>query len=332
MYRTSWIAQTRTFDYARIAAGALAAFALGAAIGCGGEKTTRTDSVSTTPVVGPTKTGTVTQIDSSGSVDQSSYVTVSFKDAEKAYSEKRYADAEQLFTGYVTERPDNPWGQYMLGLSSWKAGNLEGAKTAFVHSIELDPKHVKSHINLSRVLLEQKQPKDALKYVTAARKLDSTSAEVYRLLGRVRTEMNQPEEALAAYRVALSIDPKDVWSMNNMGLILVQQDRNEEALGPLARAVQLDSMVAVFQNNLGIALERTGHNVLAAESYRKALFADPKYVKASLSLPRVDQRSDDPSVMPIDLVAVAEGFDREIRGVVAKVQVQKPDSVRPPER
>jgi predicted Zn-dependent protease len=328
MYRTSWIAQTRSFDYARIAAGALAAFALGAAIGCGGEKSTRTDSVSTTPVVGPTKTGTV--IDSSGSTEPTSNVVVSFKDAEKAYNEKRYADAEQLFTGYVTEKPDNPWGQYMLGLSSWKTGNLDGAKTAFERSLELDPKHVKSHINLSRVLLEQKQPKEALKFVTAARKLDSTSAEVYRLLGRVRTEMNQPDEALAAYRVALSIDPKDVWSMNNMGLILIQQDRNEEALGPLARAVQLDSMVAVFQNNLGIALERTGHNVLAAESYRKALFADPKYVKASLSLPRVDQRSDDPSVMPVELAVVAEAFDREIRGVV--VQVQKPDSVRPPER
>jgi predicted Zn-dependent protease len=328
MNRTSWIAQNRSFDYVRIAAGALAAFALGASIACGGEKTKETDTVSTAPVVGPTKTGTVVKTDSSGNVEQPS---VSFTDAEKAYNEKRYADAEQLFTGYLTEKPDNPWGQYMLGLSSWKAGNLEGARVAFERSIELDRKHVKSHLNLSRVLLEQKQGKEALKYVTVAKKLDSTSAEVYRLLGRVRSEMNQPDEALAAYKVALSIDPKDTWSMNNMGLILIQQDRNDEALGPLARAVQLDSMVAVFQNNLGIALERTGHFVLAAEAYRTALIADPKYVKASLSLPRVDQRSDDPSVMPIELVVVAEAFDREIRGTVAKVE-QKPDSVRPPER
>jgi Flp pilus assembly protein TadD len=107
----------------------------------------------------------------------------------------------------------------------------------------------------------------------------------------------------------------DVWSMNNVGLIMIQQGKNEEALGPLARAVQLDSTVAVFQNNLGIALEHTGRFALATEAYKKALAIDGGYTKAKLSLGRVEGRKEDLSLAPVELVTLAESFDREIRGV-----------------
>jgi len=136
------------------------------------------------------------------------------------------------------------------------------------------------------------------------------------MMRRVRTELQQPNEAVESYRVALSLDPTDVWSMNNMALVLIHQGHYAEALAPLARAVQLDSSVAVFHNYLGIALERTGHYTMAAQSYRTALSVDSTYKKASLSLARVEQRVDDPSVSPIDLANLAETFDRDIRGSV----------------
>jgi len=240
---------------------------------------------------------------------------VSISDGEKAYQEKRYDDAVAIFSTYVEQHPKNPWGQYMLGLSSWKNGNLEGAETAFVSANELDPKHVKTLLNLTRVHLDQGRPKDALGRVNAALALDSSSGEGYRLLGRVRAALNEPNEAIAAYRLALSHNPNDVWSMNNMGLLMIQQGRNEEALGPLARAVQIDSTVAVFQNNLGIALEHTGRFVMATEAYKSALAIDDGYTKAKLSLARVEGRKEDPTVTPVELTTLAESFDREIRGV-----------------
>src|SRR5262245_27665568 len=240
---------------------------------------------------------------------------VSISDGEKAYQEKRYDDAVAIFSTYVEQHPKNPWGQYMLGLSSWKSGNLDRAETAFVRANELDPKHVKTLLNLTRVHLDQGRPKDALGRVNAALVLDSSSGEGYRLLGRVRAALNEPNEAIAAYRLALSHNPTDVWSMNNMGLLMIQQGRNEEALGPLARAVQIDSTVAVFQNNLGIALEHTGRFVMATEAYRSALAIDDGYAKAKLSLGRVEGRKEDPTVTPVELATLAESFDREIRGV-----------------
>jgi Flp pilus assembly protein TadD len=240
---------------------------------------------------------------------------VSLSDAELAYKDKRYAEATKLFSTYADQNPSNPWGHYMLGLSAWKSGDLDLAETAFGHSLELDSKHVKSLHNLARVNLDQGRARDARDRLVEALEIDSSSGETYRLMGRVRSAMNQPNEAIAAYRVALAKDPTDVWSMNNMGLVMIQQGKNEEALGPLARAVQLDSTVAVFQNNLGIALEHTGRFVLATQAYKAAVAVDGSYTKAKLSLARVEGRLEDPAMVPVELVTLAQTFDREIRGV-----------------
>jgi predicted Zn-dependent protease len=305
MLRTARIA--RTAQLFTITSAALIA-------ACGGEikdvkevaKDTSTGTVTTSSAVAQPVTQPVTP-----AVSQA----VSLGEAESVYKERKYSDAAGLFATYTNQHPNNPWGHYMLGLSAWKAGDLDQAESALVRAHELDPKHVKTLLNLARVNLDQGKPKDALGRVKDAITLDSTSGEAYRLMGRVRAALNEPNEAIAAYRVALSHDAKDEWSMNNMGLLMIQQGKNEDALGPLARAVQLDSTIAVFQNNLGIALEHTGRFTLATQAYKNALAADAGYTKAKLSLPRVEGRKEDPSVTPVEIATLAESFDREIRGV-----------------
>ena len=282
---------------------------LSAVTACGDSKRTTRDAKPTaeTPVVVEPNTPTVP--DTSRTVS----TNVSYEEAESAFNGKRYREAAELFAAYVQRKPSNLWGHYMLGLSAWKAGDPERAKGAFEEALQLDPKHVKSLVNLSRVLLETGQPDEALTKITAALEIDSGSSDGYRVLGRVQTALGHTDEALDAYRKAIAIDPKDAWSMNNMGLILIHQGRYEEALKPLARATQLDSNEAVFQNNLGIALERTGHLSEAAEAYRLALQADSTYAKASVSLSRVDARASNASAGSIDLSSLAEEFASEVK-------------------
>jgi len=311
--RTAHITDDR-FATIRAMGFALAGVALIAtATACGSEikepKDVAPDSSGASTTVGTTDT-------SAGSVTPTvAMPPVSLSEAETEYQNKNYTEATKLFSTYADQHPNNPWGHYMLGLSAWKSGDLDLAENAFGQSLELDPKHVKTLLNLARVNLDQGRAKDARDHVAAALVLDSTSGEAYRLMGRVRSALNQPNEAIAAYRLALSHNPTDVWSMNNMGLIMIQQGKNEEALGPLARAVQLDSTVAVFQNNLGIALEHTGRFALATQAFKAAVSVDAGYTKAKLSLARVETRTDDPSLVPIELATVAQSFDREIRGV-----------------
>jgi Tfp pilus assembly protein PilF len=260
----------------------------------------------------------------------STYEDVTYEEAESTVTSRRYREATEMFAAYVTRRPQNPWGHYMLGLSAWKSGQLPRARESFERAIELDPSHVKSLLNLTRVLLELKEPREASGRVLAALEIDSTSAEAHRLMGRVQTALGESEAALDSYRAALAFNAHDVWAMNNMGLLLIELERFDEALRPLARAVQLDSGVAVFRNNFGMALERTGHFVAAAESYRAAVSIDPGYAKASASVARISDRKDDPLTEPIDLALLADDFVNELetwkagRVAVTEVEVKTP--------
>ncbi len=230
---------------------------------------------------------------------------VSFDDAAAAFNEKRYDEAVRMFITYTAGQPENVWGYYMLALSAWKAGDRERAVDAFTLALEKDSTHVKSHLNLSRVLIEQGKAPEALPHVEAVLKVDSTSSAGFRLLGRVRDELGDRDAAIEAFKRAIVLDGEDAWSLNNLATVYIGEGRFEEALGPLARAIEIDSTVASFHNNLGIALEHTGHVVQAQDAYRAALALDSAYQKASVNLARVEGLKQDSSVAPADLGGLA---------------------------
>jgi tetratricopeptide (TPR) repeat protein len=289
----------------------LAAFALAFTTACGGD-TERTAPPAETPPVTPVVTAGESSGTATGPV-RVDYSNVSYEAAESTYTQRRFGESTAMFEAYVQRKPENPWGHYMLGLSAWKAGDLDRARLALERSHDLDPTHVKSLLNLGRVLLDLDRAGEAKERIEAALALDSTSGEVHRMLGRVQSALGSHEAAIEAYRVALTFDPTEAWAMNNLALIYIQQERYEEALGPLARAVQLRPGAPVFQNNLGIVLERTGHIGAAREAFVAAIAADSSYVKAQVSLKRVEGREDDPAVIPVELSVLADAFEREVQ-------------------
>lgn len=213
---------------------------------------------------------------------------LSFGDGQAAYAARKYSDATAIFDRYTTERPANAWGHYMLGLSAWKSGDLAKSEQAFEKALSVDPKHVKSLVNLSRVLIEQKRPDEAVERLSRAAAIDPESTEVYRLLGRTYHTQGKTDEAVSAYRRAIELNELDAWSMNNLGLIFLETDLADEALPLLTKATELRPEVAVFHNNLGMALEHTGDVKAAATEYKAAVAADPGYAKAKRNLERVE--------------------------------------------
>ena len=213
---------------------------------------------------------------------------VRFADGEAAYQARSYSDATAIFEHYTGQRPGNPWGHYMLGLSAWKSGDLAKSEEAFQKALSVDPHHVKSLVNLSRVLIEQKRYDDALGTLTRAADIDPESTEVHRLIGRTYVAQGKTDEAIDSYRRAIEVNELDVWSMNNLGLLLIETKRADEAMPLLARAVEVRPGVPVFHNNLGMALEHTGSFTEAAAAYKGALAVDPGYEKAKRNLARVE--------------------------------------------
>ena len=223
---------------------------------------------------------------------------VSFADGEAAYHAKKYTDATTIFEHYTGQRPDNAWGHFMLGLSAWKANDPGKAEKAFAAALSIDPDHLKSLVNLSRVLIEQKRFDDALDKLTRAGDIEPNSNEVYRLMGRAYHANGKTDDAVDAYRRAIELDDKDVWSMNNLGLLFLEKQRADEAVPLLTKAVELKKDVPAFHNNLGMALEHTGTFGAAAVAYNDALAADPGYEKAKLNLARVDAVKKGPEKDP----------------------------------
>ena len=238
-------------------------------------------------------------------------VSSSYEDGERAYTEGRFSDAEAIFEAYVTTRPENPFGHYMLGLAAWKSGDFARASEALERSIALDSTNPKSHVNLARVYIDLGRPHEALEAARKALVLDSTSGDARRVIARAFQSQGQVDSAIAAYQQALAIDDRDVWSMNNLGVLYLDEGDSDLAIPPLARAVQLRGTAPVFQNNLGMALERTGHLVLARQAYEATLASDSTYAKAAVNLDRVNALVVD-STDQFSLEEQAEGFRIQI--------------------
>lgn len=237
---------------------------------------------------------------------------VTYEEAETAYLERNYAEAAALFTRYTERKTENPWGFYMLGLSSWKAGDNDAAEFGFERALELDPDHVKSHVNLTRVLLETGRPDYALVQAGEALDIAPECGDALRLRGVSYHRLGKNEEAIDAYRRAIKVDENDAWAMNNLGLLFIEEGRVDEALPALARAVEIREDVAVFFNNLGMALELTGRIRAAEETYAKAMAVDGGHDKAYANFIRVEEVVEVEGVEPVDLAVLAQEFIEEI--------------------
>jgi Flp pilus assembly protein TadD len=281
--------------------GLVAAAVLAGAVvvtGCSDKSTKLAEDPKAAQLEVPSPTGT-TFIKDTGNVAPDRPVTFAAGDA--AYKAGNYVDATKIFTKLTESQPKAAWPHYMRGLSAWKARDLSTAEAAFEDSLRLNPTHEKSLINLSRVLLDQNRPNDALSRLEEVDTLKPDSNEVQRLFGRAYHALGQDDEAIAAYRKAIGLDGNDTWAMNNVGMVLFDQGYTEEAVNMLTMAVELKKDEPVFQNNLGMALEHTGRFRAAASAYRAALEADPKFEKAQRNLARVDMVKESRDVRTVDV-------------------------------
>lgn len=302
-----------------LAAGLGVAFLIGVAA-CGGDDPEVEAAVAMEPVV--TRTPPVTEDTSRAQAPDPASTPapapvsriVSYDEAEAAYHGGEYAVAVDLFQAYAGQRPENPWGHYMLGLSAWKAGHLDVAELALTESVTLSPDHVKGRVNLARVLLEAGRHQDALEHARHAEDVDPTSVQARRTLARALGETGDVEGAVDMYESALRLAPEDAWSLNNLGYLLIQQGRYEEAVGPLALATTVESGNPVFLNNLGHALEGSGYRASALRAFLDAEEADERYGKAVESVTRLQSLVPTDGELEIDVAAVAEAYRARLAG------------------
>ncbi len=287
-----------------------------AAMACGGDESTASvreaEARSVTPIrrVEPTTT-LVVRTPSGTPVPPKA--TPEFETAADAYIAGEFRAAATMYKVHVATTPDDALGYYMLGLSSWKAGDFTGAKEALDRSIALNPGSAKTYFNQARVLLDLKRFSEALETIEKGRGIDSTTSEGVRLTARAQAESGDVEGALDTYRDLLIRDEADAWGLNNFGMLMLDRGEFLEALGPLARAVQVRPTAPLFHNNLGMALERAGYPITALRHYELAEQHDSTFTKAAKNVARL--RALITEGTPVDEVSVPQ-LAEQFRGKV----------------
>lgn len=268
------------------------------------------------------------------SMDVSS-MPATYENADDVYKAGHYPEAAEMFEKYVASKPNNAFGFYMLGLSSWKAGDFDRAKEAFDKSIDINPAFAKAYFNQARVLLDLKRAPEALEQVEKGLGVDSSSSDGWRLKARTQAASGDLDGAKETYRGLLVRNDEDTWGLNNLGVLMLDTGEFEDALGPLARVVQLKPTSPLFQNNFGMALERSGYPVAALHHYEQAVRDDSGYTKAVKNAERLRGIVTDTTAQDeVSVQDLAEAFRLKVKmwkeTVTPPAQVKldvNPDSV-----
>jgi tetratricopeptide (TPR) repeat protein len=210
-----------------------------------------------------------------------------WRDGVVRFDSGDYVGAADQLKLAVAGRPEDAYRRYVLGLALWKSGERDQAEASLVESANLDPKRLKTWINLARVRNERGDRTGALEAADEAVKLDVTSADALHQRGRALMELGRGHEALVALTTARTLDPDNGYIANTLGLFLIQTGKPSEAIEPLEVAKIALPHVAYVRNNLGVAYERTGRLDEAKIEYLAAVDAGDSGGKGMMALVRL---------------------------------------------
>jgi len=206
----------------------------------------------------------------------------------EAWHAREFERAAAYFGAEVEARPDGAWTQYMFGLSSWKAGDLDEAVQGLQRSAELDRVSIKAPLNLSRVQNERGEYESALEAANAALAIDGQDAGALFLSARSLSNLGRADEALVALQQSIAIDDGNGHAHNLLGLMHLESGQVQPALAAFERAADLEPRIAYIRNNLGMALELNGFPVEALKAYRAATELNPGHGKSQINLARLE--------------------------------------------
>lgn len=205
---------------------------------------------------------------------------------------------------------------YYKGLAHKEAKNLKLAEEAFFKSIEYNPKHILSRVQLASL---SENPSEKILELQKVMRLKSNYAPVYYELALAYDELEDLEQKEVNLKLAVEYDSQNELYLKELGDFYLSQDRIDEASALLvnrertdtlnadyffykgklaAKRNNLEEAVNYYQKaiqkaegshaeaclNLGIVYKQLGKNSLAAKSYQEALSIKNSYQEAYFNM------------------------------------------------
>ena len=187
-----------------------------------------------------------------------------------------------------------------------QAGDPEGALPLLLKSLELNPDHAGSNLELAAILATQGKTDEARSHLDKIFKLDTRSvppeflAGAHCRLGSILLGEKRLQEAAEHYRMALRVEPDFLEPHNSLGVILIGAGKLDESLEHLAEAVRLKPKNVPANFNYGYVLHRLGRPEEAVDYYQRAVEHDPELVPGWLALASIHLMADRPELFDVD--------------------------------
>ncbi|KAI0660263.1 ADP/ATP carrier receptor [Cubamyces menziesii] len=248
--------------------------------------------------------------------------------AFEALQASDYAHAFTLVTEAIEQGISSDAGKAealnLRGTFKFLMTDVEGAKTDFLESLQLDPTLTQTWVKIASVWMEQGDPKQAFESFEKAIEYNPNDPDIYYHRGQVLFIMNEFGDAAENYTKSTELDDKFVFShiqlavaqyksgnlansmatfrktlrafpdrsepQNYYGELLLDQQRYPDAIEKFERAIEIERAKSTPMNvlplvNKGLALFQWKQDVEAAEKCcQEALEIDPECEAAVATL------------------------------------------------
>ena len=130
------------------------------------------------------------------------------KQAAKAMEALR-ANRPEAASGYLTtlskQVPNHPEVTYLQGVCASELKDWEKAKTEWLHTIALNPRHVRALLSLGELAIQEKKGNEAIEYGKRAAEVDSGSWRAHAVLAEGYTLQRTPQETIREAERAIEL-------------------------------------------------------------------------------------------------------------------------------
>lgn len=175
--------------------------------------------------------------------------------------------------------------QFLNGLASARAGDVDGARASYQEAIRLrEGAYAEAWFNLGILEREAGNLNEALIAYQRAVTTRSDYETAWNNMGLVQYDLGRFNEAIAAFRAALAVRDTYASAWSNMGRSYAALDDYEQASLAYERALELDPTDRVVRLRLAAAYRRIGRVAESIEFYRALVADEPRYVAAWYNL------------------------------------------------
>ena len=204
---------------------------------------------------------------------QPNFISLNFMSFLKATQydyESSKTFAEKSLT-YASNSDEKSEAYFAIGQAESKRFQYESAYTAYLKSIEFNPKNVSALNNITTVLDKVNRSDEKLYYFEKIVSIDPSFYQIHINIGFYYLKQEKYQKAVDEFNIVLKNDPFQPFALSNKAFALLKLGSLEDALNTINLSLQYDSKNAFAYKNKGLILIELGEIQSACQELKTAI-------------------------------------------------------------